>query len=57
METEKKAFLLLKTLIFHYHGLDDDEAEILKNTAKSLNAHKELKWANHFIAKDYSSAF
>jgi phosphatidate phosphatase APP1 len=57
METEKKAFLLLKSLIFHYHGLDDEEEEILNNTAEKLNAHKELKWANDFIAKDYTSAF
>ena len=43
---EKKAFLLLKSVIFHYHGLDEDEQKIL-----------ELKWANEFIATDYISAF
>ncbi|MCC5944659.1 MAG: hypothetical protein JJT94_06960 [Bernardetiaceae bacterium] len=54
---EKKAFLLLKCVIFHYHGLDEDEQKILDETAKSLDAYQELKWANEFIAQDYYNAF
>ena len=44
-------------MIFHYHGLDEDEVQILERTAKELNAAKELAWANDFIAKDYGTAF
>ncbi len=54
---EKKAFMLLKALIFHYHGLDEDEEKILKETANDLDAHQELTWANAFISQDYISAF
>jgi hypothetical protein len=54
---EKKAFLLLKSVIFHYHGLDEDEQKILDETAKKYDAKDELKWANEFIANDYISAF
>lgn len=54
---EKKAFLLLKSMIFHYHGLDEDEVQILERTAKELDATNELIWANAFIAKDYGTAF
>lgn len=56
-QEERKAFMLLKSLIFHYHGLDDDEEAILKTTADDLDAHDELLWANKFIAEDYLSAF
>ena len=56
-ELEKKAILLLKSLIFHYHGLDDDERELLQDAAQKLNAIKEMEWANKFIAEDYISAF
>ena len=54
---EKKAFLLLKSVIFHYHGLDEDEQKILEETAIRYDALEELKWANEFIATDYISAF
>ena len=54
---EKKSFLLLKSMIFHYHGLDEDEIQILERTAKELDAVKELEWANSFIAEDYGTAF
>ncbi len=54
---EKKALFLLKSVIFHYHGLDEDEQKILDETAKQLDAQDELKWANEFISKDYLSAF
>lgn len=54
---EKKAFLLLNSIIFHYHGLDEDEQELLDETADSLQAQEELQWASDFIAQDYSTAF
>ena len=54
---EKKAFLLLKSVIFHYHGLDEDEKSILKDSAQELGAMEELQWANEFISRDYISAF
>ncbi|MFY0653341.1 MAG: hypothetical protein JXQ96_14965 [Cyclobacteriaceae bacterium] len=57
MNTELKAFMLLKSLIFHYHGLDEDEEKILNESADELKAHDELEWANAFIAEDYLSAF
>jgi hypothetical protein len=54
---EKKAFLLLKSVIFHYHGLDEDEQRILNETAQKYDAQEELKWAYEFISSDYYSAF
>ena len=54
---EKKAFMLLKSVIFHYHGLDQDEVRLLEESADELQAHEELKWANEFIASDYLTAF
>lgn len=54
---QKKAVMLLKSLILHYHGLDDDEREILEMAADRLNSKEELDWANHFISEDYLSAF
>jgi hypothetical protein len=54
---EKKAYLLLKSVIFHYHGLDDDEKDNLIATAKELKGQEELVWANEFIAKDYFNSF
>ncbi len=54
---QKKAILLLKSVIFHYHGLDNEEKEILDSTAQKLDAWEELKWANDFIALDYYTAF
>lgn len=44
-------------MIFHYHGLDDDEIQILERTATNIDASDELKWANDFIAEDYGTAF
>ncbi len=55
--TTKKALLLLKSLIFHYHGLDDEERALLEESAKKLQAQDEMEWANSFIAEDYLSAF
>ncbi|MGL1888231.1 MAG: hypothetical protein OCD76_17075 [Reichenbachiella sp.] len=54
---EKKAYLLLKSVIFHYHGLDEDEEKLLTTTADKHDAHEELKWANSYIAEDFTTAF
>lgn len=49
--------MLLKSLIFHYHGLDEDEKALLDESANQYDAHRELDWANAFIAEDFISAF
>src|SRR5688572_31692488 len=49
--------MLLKSVIFHYHGLDEQERQDLNNTAVALNAHEEYKWAMDFVATDYITAF
>ena len=49
--------MLLKAVIFSYHGLDESEKVDLGNTAARLNAQAELKWALSFIAEDYITAF
>lgn len=54
---EKKAYLLLKSVIFHYHGLDEEEKSNLQKTADELDGHEELAWANSFIAEDYFNSF
>ncbi len=54
---EKKAYILLKAVIFHYHGLDDDEKKILAKSADELDAHSQLKWATEFIDQNHDDAF
>lgn len=54
---EKRVYMLLKSVIFHYHGLDEAENQDLDHTANNLNAHEELKWALEFVALDYITAF
>ena len=56
-EEERKAIMLLKSLIFHYHGLDEDEKSLLADSAKKHESKEELSWANNFIADDYLSAY
>lgn len=58
MDSElKKAVMLLKSLIFHYHGLDDEERILLETAARKYHAEAEMDWANAFISEDYLSAF
>lgn len=57
LDKERMALMLLKAIIFHYHGLDEDEEKILHRSAGELGAEKELKWAFEFIAEDYVTAF
>ncbi len=53
----KKAFLLLKSVIFHYHGLDESEQELLNEAADKLDAQEELQWVTEFITSDAYTAF
>ena len=54
---EKRVFLLLKAVIFHYHGLEKDEEKDLQEAAARLDAPEELKWAEEFVEKDYITSF
>jgi NADH:ubiquinone oxidoreductase subunit E len=54
---EKRVYMLLKSVIFHYHGLDDVERNDLEKTATDLQAVEEYQWALDFIAQDYITAF
>lgn len=54
---EKKVYMLLKSVIFSYHGLDEEERKDLDKTAIELDAATEYKWALDFIAQDYITAF
>lgn len=49
--------MLLKSVIFHYHGLDDEEKHDLDKTADQLDAHNEYQWALGFISEDFVTAF
>ncbi|MFZ9044458.1 MAG: hypothetical protein ACO2ZZ_01245 [Cyclobacteriaceae bacterium] len=53
----KKSLVLLKALIFHYHGLDQDEKKILETYVDTVDARAEYEWAISFISQDYMSAF
>ena len=52
-----KCFMLLVAVIFHYHGLDEEEKIILEQKASDKKAFEELNWAYEFIAEDYMTAF
>jgi hypothetical protein len=54
---EKKVYMLLKSVIFHYHGLDDEEKRDLDKTADDLEAHAEYRWALDFVSSDYVTSF
>jgi hypothetical protein len=54
---EKKVYMLLKSVIFHYHGLDEAEKIDLEKTAEDLDAQTEHKWALDFISEDHITAF
>jgi len=54
---EKKVYMLLKAVIYHYHGLDETEKLDLDHVSKSLDAKEELTWALEFVAEDYITAF
>lgn len=52
-----KCYMLLVAIIFHYHGLDEEEKVILEKKATEKNAYEELNWAYEFIAEDFMTAF
>lgn len=54
---DKKVYMLLKSVIFHYHGLDEAEKVELEKTSAELNAIAEYQWALDFIKQDYITAF
>ena len=54
---EKRVYLLLKAVIFHYHGLDQEEKEDLENAAIKMEGQEELLWAMDFIEKDHLTSF
>jgi uncharacterized tellurite resistance protein B-like protein len=54
---DKKVYMLLKSVIFHYHGLDEAEKIELEKTSTELDAFAEYQWALDFIAKDFITAF
>ncbi len=54
---QKKAYLLLMSVIFHYHGLDEDEQKQLDEAATIIQGEDELAWASEFITSDYYTAF
>lgn len=54
---EKKAYLLLKSIIFQYHGLDETERKNLRLSAEEIGGLKELQWVYDFIAQDYYTSF
>jgi hypothetical protein len=54
---QRKAFLLLKLVIFNYHGLDEEEKKILEDAAGKLGALEELQWAYEFANEDPLTSF
>jgi hypothetical protein len=54
---EKRVYMLLKAVIYHYHGLDEAEKADLEDSSIKLEAVEELKWALDFVTKDYITAF
>ena len=56
-DEEKRVYMLLKAVIYHYHGLDEVEKKDLEETAIQLNAQEALTWGLEFIAKDYLTSF
>ena len=54
---EKRVYMLLKCVIYHYHGLDEAERKDLDKTAIDQDAHEEYQWAMDFISNDHITAF
>jgi hypothetical protein len=49
--------MLLKSVIFHYHGLDEAEKKDLDKTSEELDAQEEYQWALNFLSEDHITAF
>jgi uncharacterized tellurite resistance protein B-like protein len=54
---QKKAFLLLKSVILHHQGLEEGENVMLTEAAMAMNASEELEWTRQFILQDQPTAF
>lgn len=55
---QKKALILLKAIIFHYHnGLSEHEEAMLKETAQHIQGEEELIWVKSFIEQEAYTAF
>lgn len=54
---QKKSLLLLNSVIFNYHGFDEEEQKILEAIAVEANASEELSWVNEFIQEDLATFF
>lgn len=52
----KKALLLIKAIIFYYHKLNQEEVDLLEQTAKELDAAEELAWTYEFINSDFPTS-
>lgn len=52
----KKALLLIKAIIFYYHKLNQEEINMLEETAAELDAADELAWTYDFINSDFPSS-
>ena len=53
----KKSLLLLNSVIFNYHGFDQEEKHILEELANELDAAEELAWVNQFVQEDVFTLF
>lgn len=54
---EKRVYMLLKAVIYHYHGLDEEERLDMQKAADELHAHEAYEWANEFIAENHLTSF
>jgi hypothetical protein len=54
---QKKALLLLKFIIFNYHGLDVEEKKILQKDADDINGKADLEWVEEFVSQDENTSF
>lgn len=54
---QKKALLLLNSVIFNYHGFDEEEQKILEGLATNIDGKPELVWVQKFIQEDMSTLF
>lgn len=54
---QKKSLLLLNSVIFNYHGFDEEEQKILETIASEENALEELTWVNEFLHQDLTTFF
>ncbi|WMJ72491.1 hypothetical protein RCC89_04850 [Cytophagaceae bacterium ABcell3] len=57
IQEQKKSILLLKAIIFSYHGIKDNEKSILAESAEQIDGSEELEWVYDFLNKDSVSTF